>query len=115
MRWRGGSWWPWYCLLGLGTVAIGAVAFGASAIGIKAYASLSSLGWQCAFSNGFSIAQNAAVGPYAFAEQVNNEAAYKIAELALLQQSYLWLLGLIAVGVIVPAVLHWREVKRRMG
>ena len=102
-------------LLGLGTVAIGAVAFGASAIGIKAYASLSSLGWQCAFSNGFSIAQNAAVGPYAFAEQVNNEAAYKIAELALLQQSYLWLLGLIAVGVIVPAVLHWREVKRRMG
>lgn len=102
-------------LLGMGTVAFGIIAFGASAVGIKAYASLSSLGWESAFSNGFSIAHSAALGPFAFANEVNNEAAAQIAQLDIFGQGYIWLLGIIAVCVIVPAVWHWREVKRRMG
>jgi RNA polymerase sigma factor (sigma-70 family) len=54
-------------LMAFGTVAIGVIGFGASAIGYKAYASLSSLGWESAFSSGFSIAIEAAIGPKAIA------------------------------------------------
>ena len=102
-------------LLGMGTVGVGLVGFGASAIGYQAYASLSSLAWLGAFSNGFSVAKEAAFGPFAFAKEVNSELAADIAQLSLFSQSYLWLLGLLAVLVITPAALHWRAVKKRMG
>ena len=101
-------------LLGMGTVGIGLIGFGSSAIAYKAYASMSSMGWESAFSYGFSIAKEAAIGPYAFAQHVNNEQAADIAQLALFGQGYLWLLGIIAVLVIVPAAWHSKEVRRRI-
>ena len=101
-------------VLGIGTVGIGFVGFGAAALGYKAYASMSAMGWESAFSGGFSIAKDAAIGSYAFAQQVNNEQAADIVQLALFGQGYLWLLGTIAALVIVPAAWHSREVRRRM-
>jgi RNA polymerase sigma factor (sigma-70 family) len=101
-------------LIGLGTVAIGVIGFGASAIAYKAYGSLSALGWESAFSNGFSIAKNAAIAPIAYAEQVNNEHAANIANLTLLGESYQWLLALIAILVIVPSIWHSHQVQKRM-
>lgn len=101
-------------LLSLATVAIGFIGLGASAIAYKGYASFSALGWESAFSGGFSIAREAAIGPFAFAHQVNNEAAAATANLATLDQTYLWLLGTIAVLVIVPAIWHSNVVRRRM-
>lgn len=102
-------------LFGIGTVAIGVIAFGASAIAYKAYASLSALGWESAFSNGFSIAFDAAIAPIAFASQVNNEKAAEIINLTLLDLSYQWVLAAIAILVIVPAAWHARKVRQRMG
>jgi RNA polymerase sigma factor (sigma-70 family) len=99
----------------VGAVAIGLLAFGSSAIAYKAYASLSSLGWESAFSNGFSIAKDAAVGPFAYASEVNNEIAYEISDLALFSQSYQWILVAITLFVIVPAYLHFKNVRKRMG
>lgn len=101
-------------LFGLGTVGIGIIAFGASAIGFKAYGSFSALGWESAFSNGFSIAKEAAIGPVSFANHINNEHAAEIANLTILGQSYLWVLATIAVLVIVPAVWHSNLVRKRM-
>lgn len=101
-------------LFGLGTIGIGVIGFGASAIGYKAYASLSALGWDSAFSTSFSIAKEAAIGPFAFAKQINNEQAAEIANLTLMGQSYLWILAAIAVLVIVPAVWHSNKVRERM-
>jgi len=101
-------------LLGLGTVGIGVISFGASAIGYKAYASLSALGWDSALSAGFSIAQEAALGPIAFAKHINSEQAADIANLALMNQSYLLILAAIAIVVIVPAVWHSNKVRQRM-
>jgi hypothetical protein len=98
-------------VISLGTIAIG---FGASAIAYKAYSSLSSLGWESAFSAGFSIANDAAIGPVAFAKQVNNEQAAEIADLAAFGQSYTWLLLVIAVLVIIPAAWHSNQVRQRM-
>lgn len=101
-------------LLGFGAVAIGLVSFGSAAIGYKAYSSLSSLGWESAFSNGFSIAHDAAVGPFAFAEHVNNDMAYQISSLAAFAASYQWALAAIAIMVIVPSALYAKFVKKRM-
>jgi RNA polymerase sigma factor (sigma-70 family) len=101
-------------LVGLGTVGIGLIGFGASAFAFKGYASFSAAGWESAFSNGFSIAKEAAVGPNAFATYVNNETAYEIAHLALFSQSYLWLLSIIAILVIIPAAWHSNKVRQRM-
>ncbi|MGJ8692732.1 MAG: RNA polymerase sigma factor [Thalassotalea sp.] len=101
-------------LLAMGTVAIGIIAFGASAVGYNAYASLSSLGWESAFSNGFSIAKEAAIGSFAYAEQINNELAASTINLTLLEQSAPWLLVAIAIFVIVPAIWHATKVKKRM-
>ena len=101
-------------LIGLGTVAIGVIGFGASAIAYKAYASLSALGWDSAFSAGFSIAKDAAIGPIAFANQTNNEQAVEIANLVAFSQSYIWLLAVIAVLAIVPAAWHSNKVRQRM-
>ena len=102
-------------LLGTGTAAIGIVAFGCSAIGLKAYGALSALGWESAFSNGFSIAIDAAIAPIAFASEVNSEQAAEIINLAFLNQSYPWVLGSISLLVIVPAIWNARKVRQRMG
>lgn len=102
-------------ILGLGTVAIGVIAFGTSAIGVKAYSSLSSLAWDSSVSGGFAIAKDAAIGPIAYAEHTNNSAAVAIARLELFQQHYLWLLALIAILVIIPALGYFHKVKRRLG
>lgn len=101
-------------LLSLSTVAIGFIGFGASAVAYKAYASLTSLGWESAFSSGFSIAKEAAIGPIAYGAQVNNEQAIEISNLTLFGQSYHWALALIAVFVIVPAIWHSTKVRQRM-
>ena len=101
-------------VLSLGTVAIGVIGFGASAVAYNAYASLSSLGWQSAFSQGFSVALDAAIGPFAYAEHTNSEMAADIAQLSLFDQHYLWLLVAIAVLVIVPAAWHSHTVRKRM-
>jgi signal transduction histidine kinase len=101
-------------LFSTGTVAIGFIAFGASAVGYKAYASLSSLGWEGAFSNGFSIAKEAAIAPIAYANQVNNEQAAEIMDLTFFVENYQWVLAAIAVFVIVPSIWHSQKVKQRM-
>ena len=101
-------------LFAIGTAAIGFVAFGASSIAYKAYASLSSLGWESAFSNGFSVAKQAAIGPIAYAEQVNNSLAAEVGNLQILDSGHSWLLMIVAFIVIVPSVLHAKKVKQRM-
>lgn len=102
-------------LFGLGTIGIGLIGFGASAIGYKAYASFSALGWNSAFSGtGFAIANEAAIGPFAFAKHINNERAGEIVNLTIMGQSYLWILAMIAILVIVPAVWHSNKVRQRM-
>lgn len=98
----------------LGTVAIGYFGFGASAVAYKAFGSLSALGWESAISGGFSIAKQAAIAPFAFATEVNNEKAAEIGNLATLNDSLPWLLGTIAVLVIVPAIWHSKKVQQRM-
>lgn len=97
----------------MGTVGIGILAMGASAIGYKAYASLSSLGWESAFSQGFSMAKEAAIGPIALAEQINNEAAGTIASLSAADKSQTFILILTALLVIVPAVAYSRAVRSK--
>ncbi|NQZ89578.1 MAG: sigma-70 family RNA polymerase sigma factor [Colwellia sp.] len=101
-------------ILAIGTVAIGIIGFGASAIGYKAYGSLSALGWESAFSNGFSIAKDAALGPVAFADQINNELAANISNLTLLGQSHQWIMAFIAIVVIIPSIFHSYKVRQRM-
>lgn len=101
-------------LLGMGTIGIGVIGFGASAIGYKAYGSFSALGWESAFSGGFSIAKGAAIGAIPFAKHVNNNQAADIASLTLFHQSYLWMLSAITLLVIVPAVLYSTNVRKRM-
>lgn len=101
-------------LIAIGTVGIGIVGFGASAIGYKAYGSLSALGWESAFSNGFSIAKDAAIAPIAYAAQINNEQAAAISNLTLLEQSHQWILAMIAILVIIPSIWHSYKVRQRM-
>lgn len=102
-------------VLGLGTVAIGFIGFGAIAVGYKAYAWISSLGWQSAFSTGFAVARDGAIGPVAAARHVNTEHAADIVNLATFGQSYLVALVAIVILVIVPSVWHSNSVRRRMG
>lgn len=99
-------------VLSLGAVAIGGIAFGSSAIGYKAYSSLSSLGWESAFSFGFATAKDAAVGAVASAKEINNDLAYQISDLILFGQTYQWLLLILAILVIVPAYFHFANVKK---
>ena len=101
-------------LLSFSGVAIGILAFGASAIGYKAYASLSSLGWESAFSHGFSVANDVAIGKFAYAGEVNNEIAYAVSDLSLFNQGTQWISALIAILVIAPAYLHFKGVRKRM-
>ncbi|MDQ8184989.1 sigma-70 family RNA polymerase sigma factor [Pelagicoccus sp. SDUM812002] len=102
-------------LVGLGMVAWGVVAFGSSAVGWNAYASLSALGGDTAFSGGFAVASEAAIGKVAFAAEANNEAAVELTRLASLEASYVGALGLIAVLVIVPVVFYAKAVRQRFG
>lgn len=102
-------------LLSISTVALGLIGFGASAVAYKAYASLSALGWQSAVSGGFSIAQEAALGAIAFAPISNSEQAAHLVHLTAFNNSYLWVLLIMSVLVLVPAVWHSRVVRRNMG
>jgi RNA polymerase sigma factor (sigma-70 family) len=97
-----------------GAVAIGYIGFGASSIAIKAYGSLSAMGWESAYSAGFAYAKNAAYGAIAFGEEVNNEAAAQAVKLPALSDNLVWILGAISVFVILPAIFHARAVKKRM-
>jgi len=101
-------------LVGIGAVGIGIIGFGAAAVAYKAYASLSALGWESAFSQGISVAREGAIGLLSFASEVNNEQAAEIVNLPTLSQSYLWVLAAIAVLVIVPAIWHSNKVRERM-
>lgn len=101
-------------LFATGTVAIGVIAFGASAVAYKAYASMSALGWESAVSGGFSMAKEAAIGTFAFAEHINNDYSAELANLTLLNQTYLWVLAVITLLVIAPAVWYANKVRQRM-
>ncbi|ANM30918.1 RNA polymerase [Acidobacteria bacterium Mor1] len=98
----------------MGTIGIGVVAMGASAIGYKAYGSLSGLGWENAFSQGFSNARDAAIGPIAYAREVNNETASTLSDLSTVGNTYVGVLAATVVLVILPAVLYSRAVRKRM-
>ena len=99
-------------IIGTGTVGIGLLGMGASAIGYKAYSSMSSLGWESAFSGSFAIAKEAAIGRIAFAKEVNNELAAAMTNLSTIEQSYALVLGVMAVLVLVP-VIWWSSVIRK--
>ena len=101
-------------IFSVGAVAVGIISFGTAAIGYKAYSALSSLGWESAFSNGFSIAKDAAIGPIAFAQEVNNEVAAQLSNLTTLGNVYQWVLATIAILVIIPSVWHSTVVRKRM-
>ena len=101
-------------IVGIGTVGMGIIAFGGAAIAWKAYASLSALGWESAFSQGVAIAREGAIAPVAMAGQVNNEQAAEIVHLAAFGQTYLWALAAITVLVIVPATWYANKVRQRM-
>ena len=66
-------------VIGFRIVGIDVIGFDTSAITYKGYASFSALAWESVFSNGFSIAKDAAIGPIARAPHVINE---QIAEIA---------------------------------
>lgn len=98
----------------MGTVGIGFIAMGACSIGYKAYASLSSLGWESAFSQGFSVAKNAAIGPIAYAGEVNSERAAEMANLTAVGSIYGFVLAATATLVILPVAWYAKEVRKRM-
>jgi len=101
-------------VVGLGTVGIGILGMGAAGIGYKAYSSLSSLGWESAFSGGFSIANEGAIGAIPIAEHMNTETAAEIANLGAVNQNAIFVLGGLAVMVILPVVLYAKAVRKRM-
>ena len=101
-------------LLAMGTVGVGWIAMGASAVGYKAYGSLSALGWENAFSQGFSVAREAALGPIAYAKAVNNDLAATLSDLSIVSDTYLIVLGATACLVVIPAMLYSRAVRKRM-
>lgn len=100
-------------LFGIGTVGIGILALGAMAIGVHAYGSLSAVGWEAATGGGFAIAREGAIGPIAFADQVNNEQAAEIINLATVQQNQAWVLGAVAFLTIVPMFFWAKAVRNR--
>lgn len=101
-------------LIAMGTVGVGLLAIGASAIGYKAYGSMSAMGWESAFSPAFSIAKEAAIGPIAYAGEINNELAESIVNLSTVNQSYVWFLGIMAFLVLVPVVWYARAVRKKI-
>ncbi len=101
-------------VLAIGTVGLGLVSFGACAMGYQAFSSLSSLGWHSAVSGGFAMAKEAAIGPIAMAQEVNNALAGELANLGVLNASYLWVLGIMTLLVIAPAIWHAKKVRHTM-
>lgn len=101
-------------VIGMGTIGIGLLGLGAIAIGYKAYASVSALGLQSAWGPGFAIARDAAVGPVAYARQVNNEVAAQIASLQQVEQYHVYVLWALSVLVIVPVFFYAQAIRRRM-
>lgn len=101
-------------LLSTGLVTLGLLAFGASTIAYKAYGAFSALGWDSAFSNGFSIASEAAIGTFVYAKEVNNELAAQISAMGQFKLLHHWFLLSIIVFVLVPAIWHARKVRQRM-
>lgn len=101
-------------IIGMGTVGIGLLAFGATAIGYKAYAGMAATGWDSAFSGGFSVANEGAIGQIAFAAQTNNELAAEIANLSTVTQSYTWVLGVMTILVIVPMIFYSNSIRKNM-
>lgn len=100
-------------IIGMGTIGIGVLAIGVSSIGYKAYSTLSAMGWESAFSQGFSIAKEAAIGPVAYAAQVNNELAASILNLSTADQYFAAILGILAFLVIVPGFWYAQIVRRK--
>ena len=98
----------------LGLVALGLLSMGVAAIGYKAYASLSAMGWESAFSQGFAIAKDAAIGPVAYAQEVNNELAVSISNLSAVGDSYTAILGIMSLLVIVPVAWYARAVRKNV-
>ncbi|MCU4675255.1 sigma-70 family RNA polymerase sigma factor [Catenovulum sp. 2E275] len=101
-------------IIGTGAVGIGLFGFGASAIAYQAYGSISALGWESAFSGGFSIAKQAAIGTVAYASHINSEQAAETINLTLLSIIFPWILAAMSAFVIIPAILHYHQVQRRM-
>lgn len=101
-------------VIGIGTVGIGLLAMGAAAIGYKAYASLSAMGWESAWSGGFAVAREAAIGRIPVAREVNNELAAEMSNLAAVNQNAVFVLGAMTMLVIVPVVLYSNAVRKRM-
>lgn len=101
-------------IVGMGSVGVGLIGMGAVAFGYKAYSSLSSMGWESAFSPAFSIAREGAIGPIAQANEVNNELAAAITNLPMVGDIHGIVLAVTAVLVIVPAALYSNSVRRRM-
>ena len=97
-----------------GAVAVGLLAFGAAALGYQAYGALSATAWNGAFSGGFALAKEGAIGSIAQAKQVNNDLAAQLIQLDGLTQIHPWLLLLISVLVVVPAAYYAKTVKRKM-
>jgi len=101
-------------LIGMGTLGIGVLAFGATAIGYKAYASLAATGWDSAFSGGFSVAREGAIGHIAYAQEANTELAAQITNLATVYQTYPIVLAAMALLVIVPMAIYAKYTQRNM-
>lgn len=100
-------------LIAVGTVSIGWFALGVSAIGYKALGSMSALGWDAAFSYSFSVAKHAAIGPIAYAEQINDEVASSLLSLSSANDYFTIAFGIMAVMILIPSVLYARVVKRK--
>lgn len=98
----------------MGTIGIGFIAMGAFAIGYKAYSSMTALGWESAFSQCFSVAKEAAIGPVAFAKEANNELASQLMSLNVVGEVYALVLAMTAVLVIVPVAWYAKAVRKRM-
>ncbi|MBK1880626.1 RNA polymerase sigma factor [Pelagicoccus mobilis] len=101
-------------IFSMGAIGIGFIAMGSCAIGYKAYSTLSSTGWESAFSQSFSVAKEAAIGHVAFANEVNSEKAGQIMSLGTVDDVYGIVLGVTALMVIAPVVWYAKEVRKRM-
>ncbi len=102
-------------LLSFGTVAVGLVAIGCASMGVHASAWLSALGWQTAQGGGFALAQNAALGPVAFAQHVNDAAARAIFGAPVSARDQMTFISVLTVLSMVPLVAYVLNVRKRLG
>lgn len=101
-------------VFGIGSVAIGLLAYGGVALGINAFGGLSALGWDTAAGGGFAIAREAALGPIAFAAQVNDKVAQELVMHPQFEQFQVYVMVAISFFVIVPVTFHARAARKRM-